>query len=186
MMLRNLPNAMTLLRLVLIAPFLYYLSQREYTLAFYLFVLAGITDALDGWIARCFRWQSAFGTLVDPIADKLLITASFIGLATLGCLPWWLVILVFLRDLTITLGVYAWYVSIDSRPVLKPTYLSKINTVMQLILVIVTLYDRSFGGIAPSFYHQILILTTLTTAFSFIDYAFIWFKKIKLQIKLSK
>ncbi len=186
MMLRNLPNAMTVLRLILIAPFSYFLSQQEYTVAFYLFVLAGVTDALDGWIARCFRWQSAFGTLVDPIADKLLITASFIGLAALNCLPWWLVILVFLRDLTITLGVYAWYVSIDDRPVLKPTYLSKINTVMQLILVIATLYHLAFGGIAPFLYRQLLIFTTLTTALSFVDYAFIWFKKVRLQIKLSK
>src|SRR3990167_3624193 len=123
MILRNLPNALTVLRLVLVIPFLYFLYQEAYVEAFYLFVFAGITDALDGWLARYFRWQSPFGTFVDPVADKLLIAASFIGLALLGCFPWWLVALVFLRDLSIALGVYTWYVTMDHRPLLKPTYL---------------------------------------------------------------
>lgn len=186
MILRNLPNAMTLMRLFLIMPFLYFLSQQKYVDAFYLFVVAGLTDALDGWLARCFRWQSAFGTLIDPIADKLLIASSFIALAIMGHMPWWLVVLVFLRDLAITLGVYAWYIVMEQRPILSPTYLSKINTVMQLILVIVCLYEQAFGVLSFSLYFILLVITTLTTTLSFLDYAWIWFKKVYLQIKLSK
>ncbi len=186
MTLRNLPNALTLMRLFLIVPFLYFLSQQKYVDAFYLFLLAGLTDALDGWLARYFRWQSAFGTLIDPIADKLLIASSFIALAIIGDMPWWLVALVFLRDLAITLGVYAWYIVMDQKPILSPTYLSKINTVMQLILVVVCLYQQAFGVFSFSFYSILLVLTTLTTTLSFLDYARIWFRKVNLQIKKSK
>lgn len=185
MMLRNLPNAMTLLRMVLIVPFLYFLSRQEFVSAFYLFVFAGFTDAMDGWLARFFRWQSAFGTLIDPIADKLLIASSFIALAMMGYLPWWLVSLVFLRDLAIALGVYVWYVTIHQRLILRPTYLSKINTVIQLSLVVVCLYEQAFGPLSFPLYRILLTMTTFTTSFSFIDYAWIWFKKLHLEEKHS-
>ncbi|HAT9653444.1 TPA: CDP-alcohol phosphatidyltransferase family protein, partial [Legionella pneumophila subsp. pneumophila] len=109
MILKHIPNTLTLLRLVLIAPFLMYLFHHEYVKAFYIFIAAGLTDGLDGWLARHFQWQSFFGSFVDPLADKLLVASSFISLALLNSLPWWLVLLVFLRDFTISMGVLAWY-----------------------------------------------------------------------------
>ena len=105
MILRQIPNALTLARLILIAPFLVFIYQNEYVNAFYTFVLAGFTDGLDGWLARTFNWQSSFGSFVDPVADKLLIASSFISLAIIGRMPWWLVALVFLRDITISIAV---------------------------------------------------------------------------------
>src|SRR6185437_4183681 len=108
-LLKHIPNALTLFRLVIIVPFLLFLFKHEYVYAFYTFFLAGISDCLDGWSARYFGWQSYFGSFLDPMADKLLVAASFISLAILGVLPWWLVILVFLRDFSIAVGVLAWY-----------------------------------------------------------------------------
>ncbi|MGC1182533.1 CDP-alcohol phosphatidyltransferase family protein, partial [Legionella sp.] len=102
MILRHLPNALTLFRLGLIAPFLIYLYHQEYVNSFITFILAGLTDGLDGFLARRFNCQSFFGSFVDPLADKLLIASSFISLALIGILPWWLVTLVFLRDFTIS------------------------------------------------------------------------------------
>lgn len=177
MILRQIPNILTLARLVLIAPFLVFLYHQQYVYAFYTFLLAGFTDGLDGWLARCFHWQSSFGSFVDPVADKLLIASSFISLACIGCLPWWLVMLVFLRDMTISIGVLAWYWLIQHKPDFKPTYLSKINTVLQLALVILCLFELAFLTIAPYWINLAIILTAITTTASYIDYAWTWGKK---------
>lgn len=186
MILRNIPNALTITRLILIAPFLACLYHQGYADAFYIFILAGFTDGLDGWLARCFHWQSPFGTFVDPVADKLLITSSFIALAIIGKLPWWLVSLVFLRDLTISIGVIAWFSFIQQKPDLKPTYLSKVNTVMQLALVTLSLFEQAFFSLGHDMYRYFLFLTALTTMASFVDYVWTWGKKACLNVEWAK
>src|SRR3990167_590085 len=130
MILKNIPNALTITRLLLIIPFVLLFAQKNYEYAFNLFVFAGLTDVLDGWLARSFHWQSTFGSLIDPVADKLLITVSVLSLAWLYQIPWWFVVVVFLRDLTICGGVLAWYGIVRCPLEFKPTYLSKINTVL--------------------------------------------------------
>ncbi len=180
MILKHIPNALTVTRLVLIVPFLVFLYQHKYTHAFYIFLLAGFTDGLDGWLARYFRWQSSFGLFLDPLADKLLIASSFIALALSGKLPWWLVILVFSRDITISIGVVCWYWFIRREPQFHPSYLSKVNTVLQLTLVTVCLFEQAFPQFSSNLIHitqTILVLTTLTTAGSFVDYVWTWGKK---------
>lgn len=177
MILRQIPNALTLTRLILIAPFLVFLYHQEYTNAFYTFILAGFTDALDGWLARSFHWQSPFGSFVDPIADKLLIASSVISLALIGCIPWWLVMLIFLRDITISVGVLAWLWLIKRKPDFKPTYLSKINTVLQLGLVTLCLFELAFFKAPLHMVKTLTMLTAATTIGSYIDYAWTWGKK---------
>lgn len=174
MILKYLPNILTLSRLILILPFLYALGQHYYLTAFYLFLIAGLTDGLDGWIARRYQWQTALGSYLDPLADKLLVAASFISLGFLKVLPWWLVILVFLRDLTIITGVICWYFFIQ-RPVnFKPTVLSKMNTAFQLSLVILCLLDLAFFITPPTLMLIFISLTTLTTLASYLDYVLRW------------
>ncbi len=184
-MLRNIPNALTITRLILIIPFIILLHHHQYLFAFYLFILAGFTDCLDGWLARTFQWQSPFGTFIDPVADKLLITTSFISLALISKLPWWLVFLVFLRDLTISVGVIAWFAFITQRPQLKATYVSKINTVMQLLLVTVSLFELAFFTFSPPLDEALVILTTITTTISFLDYVWTWGKKAYICLKMQ-
>lgn len=185
MILKYIPNALTLLRLGLIVPFLFYLYYHEYTIAFYLFILAGLSDGLDGFLARSFNWQSFFGSFIDPLADKLLITASFISLALIGLLPWWLVVLVFLRDLTISLGVLAWYHFIRRKLDFQPTLLSKINTALQLILVTSCLFELAYFEFPPYLVHTLITLTTLTTAITYMDYIWTWGKKAWPDKELS-
>lgn len=177
MMLKYLPNAFSLARLVLIAPFLMYLYQGHYAYALYLFIIAGLTDGLDGWLARLCNWQSRFGSFIDPLADKLLIASSFVSLALLEQLPWWLVCLVFCRDLTISFGVMAWQRFVPQQLDFKPTWLSKINTVLQLTLVIFCLVELAFDKPAPSVTNLLIVLTTLTTITTYIDYVWTWGKK---------
>jgi cardiolipin synthase len=173
-MMKYIPNALTLIRLALIAPFLIFLYEHEYVQAFYIFILAGCTDGLDGLLARHFHWQSLFGSFTDPLADKLLIASSFISLALIGMLPWWLVSLVFLRDLTISFGVLAWYWLVQRRLDFKPTLLSKINTVLQLALLTLCLFELAFSKFLPYLVEVLIMLTTITTASTYIDYVWTW------------
>jgi len=177
MMLRYIPNALTLIRLGLIAPFLMCLYRLEYVNAFYIFLLAGFTDGLDGWLARHFHWKSLFGSFTDPLADKLLIASSFISLAIIGILPWWLVLLVFSRDLTISFGVLAWYWLVQRRLDFKPTMLSKVNTFLQLALLTLCLFELAYFKFAPYLIETLIFLTTITTASTYIDYVWTWGKR---------
>lgn len=177
MILRHIPNFLTVARLLLITPFLIFLYNKEYTNAFYIFMFAGCTDGLDGFLARNFNWQSAFGSFVDPVSDKLLISSSFIALALIGKLPWWLVILVFLRDITISIGVLVWYYILHQPLNFIPSFLSKINTVLQLALVTLCLFELAFFQISPLLLQTLVVLTAITTASTYIDYVWTWSKK---------
>jgi cardiolipin synthase len=182
---KHLPNVLTVIRLVLIAPFLVYFYQKNYAYAFYIFVMAGCTDGLDGWLARHFHWQSAFGLFVDPIADKLFIALSFISLALLSQLPWWLVALVFFRDVCIILGVLSWYRVAHLRAQLKPTRLSQCNAVIQGLLVTFCLFDLAFFPVPGTLKSVFIGITTLTSVASYIDYARIWSKKMLTSYRPS-
>ena len=190
MILKNIPNALSVTRLILIAPILLFFYHQAYTYAFYTCMLAGITDCLDGWLARYFNWQSKFGRFIDPLADKLLITASFMALAWLGKLPYWLVILVFARDLTIALGVLAWYWLIRTEVNFCPTYLSKINTSLQLAVVTLCLFEQAFPLVSlnrlSAINHGLIFLTAITTMSSYIDYVWTWGKKAYLCSSTTK
>ncbi|KTC76885.1 phosphatidylglycerophosphate synthase [Legionella brunensis] len=145
--------------------------------AFYAFLIAGLTDGFDGWLARYFQWQSPLGSFIDPMADKLLVASSFISLALIGSLPWWLVVLVFLRDLTISFGVLAWFWFIQRQLDFEPTLLSKINTSLQLVLVTLCLFELAFFTFATYLVDILTFLTAVTTAASYLDYVWTWGKK---------
>ncbi len=176
MILKHIPNILTLLRLLLIFPFLSLLYHSEYQWAFYIFLIAGLSDGVDGWLARYFKWQSKFGSFVDPLADKLLIASSFISLALLGQLPWWLVVLVFLRDLVISFGVLAWYQFVGKKINFEPTKLSKLNTGLQISLVVLCLFDIAYFELIPHLVEILIPLTALTTTITFFDYVWTWGK----------
>lgn len=177
MILKHIPNALTLFRLVLIAPFLLFLYRQEYDLALYVFFLAGFTDGLDGWLARHFHWQSPLGSFMDPLADKLLVISSFVSLYLIGVLPWWLVLLVFMRDATILIGAFLWFWFIQRKADFEPTMLSKINTTVQLGLVTFCLFEMAYSVVSPMLLAICISITTFTTAASYIDYVRIWSKK---------
>ncbi|TAL61832.1 MAG: CDP-alcohol phosphatidyltransferase family protein [Legionella sp.] len=186
MILKHLPNALTVLRLIMIVPFLMLLYHQEYRYALYIFFLAGFTDGLDGWLARHFQWQSFFGSFADPLADKLLVASSFISLALIGSLPWWLVILVFLRDLTISLAIVFWYVFIQRRLDFEPTLLSKINTTLQLGLVTCCLIELAYFKFPPELMQSFILIIAFTTATTFAHYIWLGIQKAWLKVETAK
>lgn len=177
MILKHIPNILTIARLLLIIPFLGAVTEREYQWAFYILLIAGLTDGFDGWLARQFNWQSRLGSFLDPLADKLLIASSFITLALIGELPWWLVLLVFARDVTISIGIVAWYWFIQRKLEFTPTLISKLNTALQLMLVVLCLFNLAYFRLVPTLVDILIYITAITTAISFIDYVWTWGKK---------
>lgn len=186
MILKQIPNALTIFRLVLIVPFLILLYHETYKAAFYLYLLAGFTDGLDGWLARHCNWLSPLGSFIDPLADKLLIASSFISLALIGSLPWWIVVLVFMRDLTISIGVVAWYRLVQREIDFNPTILSKFNTALQLALVTLCLFELAFFTFPPYYVQTLIILTAITTGATYINYVWTWGRKACSISNLSK
>ena len=111
------------------------------------------------------------------MADKLLIAVSVFALVLTKQLPWWFIILVFLRDLTISIGVIAWYVYIKKRIIFKPSYISKINTTLQLTLITLSFFELAYNYHMPLTHQTLLLVTSLTTIISYIDYVWRWGQK---------
>ena len=176
-MLRHLPNALTIIRLLLIAPFLLMLYQNHYERALIIYIIAGLTDGMDGWLARRFNWKSLIGSILDPLADKLLVVTSFVALGLLEVLPWWLVVLVLFRDLTITFGVLAWFLFVQKKLDFEPSTISKFNTGVQIALVTLCLFELVFFFLPDFFMTGWIILTAFTTSISYVDYVWTWSRK---------
>ena len=134
----NVPNVLTLLR-VLAAPLLaYFLMRGYYEYALYIFVLAAITDALDGFIARYFNQYTEFGAALDPLADKLITLTCMLILSFQGWVPLWLTLAMVVRDSVIVAGAFAYH-HLFGEIGIQPTWLGKLHTVVAFILFIVVL-----------------------------------------------
>jgi cardiolipin synthase len=174
---RHLPNIICLLRIALVWPIAAALADREYLLALALFIVAGLSDGIDGYLAKRFNWISELGKLLDPLADKLLLVTVFVEAAWLGLAPWWLTSAVVARDVLIVLGamVYRlWFGPLRGRPTIS----SKINTAMQLLYVTAMLVNAAMSFRRPevldALAHEVLdalaILVFMTTVFSGLNY----------------
>lgn len=178
--LRQLPNLLTLLRLLMALPIAWLLLEQHYGQALAWFALAGASDGLDGFLARRFGWVSRFGTVVDPLADKLLLVSSYICLGLIGDLPLWLVLVVLGRDLLLIVGAIVYRVLLGPFTV-HPSLLGKLSTVLQIVLVLALLLELS---IQPAFVevHGLLIwLVLLVTLASGADYCRVWLSKFNSE-----
>lgn len=140
----NLPNYITLLRVILIPFFINFMIYGYYGEALLVFAGACLTDALDGLIARLLKQQTALGAFLDPMADKLLILAAFVTLALLGKLPFWLVIIVVSRDAILTMGSLVIYFTTNALKI-QPSIIGKLTTVLQLAVVTLSLISMTYG-----------------------------------------
>ncbi|OGW62462.1 MAG: CDP-diacylglycerol--glycerol-3-phosphate 3-phosphatidyltransferase [Nitrospirae bacterium RBG_16_64_22] len=164
----NLPNLVTVIRIVLIPVFIILLVYGPVVWALVAFSLAGVTDALDGYLARRLGEQTAMGRFLDPLADKLLLNSAFITMGALGQFPVWLVVIVISRDVAITVGSLLIYL-VHHGTVMAPTILGKATTLSQLILVVNQLIVTS-AGFAHPLEVPILAVTAALTVASGIHY----------------
>ena len=142
--------------------------------AFVVFVLAGISDAVDGFLAKRFDWRTELGAYLDPLADKLLIVSIYIALAVSQEIPLWLVIAVVSRDILILLAVLLSWL-IDQPVTIKPLVVSKINTAAQLVLAATVLGDEAFGLGLDTFRTVLVWITGTFTLLSLFAYLKTWF-----------
>lgn len=144
MSLRWLPNAICIIRVILVGPIVVLLLDENYLGALVLIALAGFSDLLDGFLARVFDWRTRLGSLLDPAADKLLIVSVFLTLTYQGIVPLLLTVVVVLRDVVIVGGAmfYQWLIAPLEG---EPTVISKLNTACQLLFVLCVLTDAATG-----------------------------------------
>jgi cardiolipin synthase (CMP-forming) len=166
----NLPNALTLLRIVSIPFFLALLSKHRYTYALYLFGLAALTDGLDGAVARWFDMRTEIGAYLDPFADKLLLVSAFVVLTIENSFPAWLLGVVLIRDIVIVFGYFMFAFFTGERPPMHPTYLGKASTFLQLLCVIGALARAGLKW--PLYWNWLLYLTLAVTALAGLHYAY--------------
>ncbi|MFN2310098.1 MAG: CDP-alcohol phosphatidyltransferase family protein [Gammaproteobacteria bacterium] len=169
----DIPNLITVARLLLVPPIIACLLSERYGWGLVLFVIAGVSDALDGFLAKQFGWHSRLGGLLDPIADKTLLVSCYLALTWQGLLPVWLTALVIGRDLVILVGAIL-YNALVERLEASPSVVSKLNTLSQLLLVVAELFNYGAQTL-PAGWLDILVYTVLaTTVLSGLDYVWTW------------
>jgi cardiolipin synthase len=161
----SIPNLITLGRILLVPVLVWAIVSDQMLIAFVLFLAAGLSDAIDGFLAKRFGMTSELGAYLDPLADKALIVSVYIALGVALAIPAWLVILVVSRDLMIvTAVILSWLVD---RPVtIRPLTVSKLNTAAQILLPVIVLAARGLGFEAPGTILAMALVVAVLTLIS--------------------
>ncbi len=168
----NLPNAITIIRILLIPLFLYKIIQGEMIFATAVYLTAAITDGLDGFIARVWKLQTKLGTFLDPMADKLLVTASFLTLSVLKIIPLWIALAVISRDFIIVGGSLLVYL-MKNELTIRPQPIGKVTTFFQFSYILLVLIQSAFDTLIMSnLYGPVLLITGVLTIISGVVYIF--------------
>ena len=178
----TLPNLLSLSRILLTPVFVLMMVQRQPWAAFWVFLAAGATDALDGFTARWLRLKSNLGLWLDPMGDKVLLTAAFVvltlpALAQPNTLPLWLTALCIGRDVAIALGSMI-IIALRGKRSFRPVLAGKASTICQVFLMYFVLYLNAAGK-SPQSLGWLYVLTAVLTAVSFVQYAFIGVRMLR-------
>jgi cardiolipin synthase len=177
----NLPNTLTLLRILTIPLFLEFLAYHLYFEALVVFAIGGLTDFLDGLAARWMNQQTALGAYLDPVADKLLVITSYIILGSIGGIPVWLAVVVVARDAIIVVGYSVIYFLIEERWQVKPSRIGKWSTTFQLLtlaLALALLHDpKMFSAEILNFFVGLTALVTVMSGCQYLYGGLVWLQK---------
>lgn len=171
--LNQIPNILTILRIVLIAPFALAVYDGNYSLALIIFFVAGLSDGIDGFLARQFNWKSRFGAIADPLADKLLLVTAYVMLAWVEQIPFLLMIAVLARDLVILCGALIYHYFISHYEI-SPSWLGKTCTMTQIVYVlgvVVELAGFPMVEWLDSYGHWVVALITILSG---VHYLLVW------------
>jgi cardiolipin synthase len=178
--LSHLPNIITIARIALVPVLILLLKDQDYAAGLIVFVIAGASDALDGYLAKRLNVQSRLGAILDPVADKLLLVSAYVMLTVLGHIPFWLVLVVVFRDLLIV-GGYMLYTSHAGPVKMRPSILSKLNTLMQIALATLVLAQQAAGLDWPLTIHVLVVAVLITTVVSGAHYLWSWMIKKDIE-----
>ncbi|HEX8167501.1 MAG TPA: CDP-alcohol phosphatidyltransferase family protein [Beijerinckiaceae bacterium] len=171
----TLPNLITIARLLMVPVVIVMLMQGEWGWAFALFVAAGVSDGVDGYLARRLDMRTEFGAYIDPLADKALLVSIYVTLPIIGVLPGWIAIVVVSRDLMIISAIMiSWLMD---RPVaIKPLAISKANTAVQIAFAALVLGKKAFGLELSAFDTAALWVVAALTVASVAAYLAKWLR----------
>ena len=170
---KDIPNLISFFRILLTIPVIWALLEQEFTLALILFFIAGVSDGLDGFLAKHYHWQSRLGGLLDPLADKALLVSTFLCLGGLGLLPSWLVALVIFRDVLIISGALVYTIQIEQLNA-EPSLVSKLNTLLQILLGLLVVVNHGLVGVPDIILESLIWGVTATTVISGLAYVIEW------------
>lgn len=173
----NLPNLISLGRLLSAPLNVWLILLDEWRLAFGLFLLAGASDAVDGYIAKRFGMTTRIGAYLDPLADKAMLMSVYVALGVQGQLPSWLVILVVSRDVLI-LGGALLLIALRQDVRIAPIWVSKLNTAAQIVLAVVALGALAFDGFGLAAVGPLSVLVGATTIASGASYLVEWGRRV--------
>ncbi len=162
----TIPNLITVFRLVLVPIVIMMILQEDWSWAFALFVIAGVSDGLDGYIARRFEMRSEFGALIDPLADKVLIVSIYVTLAIVEVIPAWLAIVIVSRDIMIVMAFMLSWMMAQPMAV-KPLFVSKVTTALQIAFAAFLLGGLAFAlelGLLIDLFALLIVVLTIMTA----------------------
>lgn len=173
MKLSNLPNLICIFRIVLIFPVVMLLLEGQFGWALTIFCIAAISDGVDGFLAKQYGWVTPLGSILDPIADKLLLVSVYITCVILGFIPNWLLAVVVFRDFIIVTGAVLYHFRVE--PIIgEPLFSSKVNTFLQLLLIVVVLLNLNFSSLPDQFITLLIASVLLSTLWSGSMYVCIW------------
>ena len=181
----SIPNLITLGRILLVPVVVWAIASGAMWIAFVLFLGAGLSDAVDGYLAKRFHMTTELGAYLDPLADKALIVSIYIALGVNGLIPGWLVILVVSRDIMIVGAVMlSWLVGIPIK--VKPLLVSKLNTVAQIVFACVVLGTLGFGYPLPTISLILMGVVAALTLLSVAAYVAEWVRHINSTTAAKK
>lgn len=181
----DLPNLISLLRIFLVVPIVLLLLREAYASALFLFLIAGVSDGLDGYLAKRHGWVSRLGTILDPSADKLLLMGCYVALGWLGHIPWWLVFTVVGRDVVIVVGAGAFY-ALVGRYDMSPSWMSKVNTFAQIVFGLLVVASLAWMPLSPELMEAMIYIVFVTTLLSGTDYVWTWSRRAWRELRPSK
>jgi cardiolipin synthase len=177
-----LPNIISSIRILMALPIAWALAHHHYALTLWLFAVAAASDAVDGFLAKQFGWQSELGGILDPVADKLMLATVFVMLALLGDVPQWLMATVIARDCIIVLGAISYRVVLGPVPA-RPSIISKLNTLCQIVYLLDVIGARLFSW--PAVWGLALgALVFVTVCVSGMDYVLVYGRQAAEKLRL--
>lgn len=172
----NIPNFISLARLALVPLMVWLVISGDLSSAFWVFVAAGISDAVDGFIAKRFDMETELGKYLDPIADKAMLVSVYISLGSQGLIQTWLVILVVFRDVLIIGGALL-FQTLTQSLFMQPLMVSKVNTLTQIVLAALILGWAGVNGDGRPFVQFMVYVVAATTVMSGVAYVVTWTRR---------
>ncbi len=172
---KYIPNVITSTRILCVPCLIWMLFHQQFERSLILIFFMGLSDALDGFLARCYDWKTTLGAYLDPIADKLMLLTAFIAFVVLGWVPWWLAVVIVARDVILLVG--ALYYHLSTRQLkMEPLAISKINTCAQIILAVSLIYAQ-VGSLHAQILSALMAIVVCTTVASGTQYVMEWSRR---------